>query len=532
MQTEADEFVISGGTIIDGTGAPRDRIDLLISHGIITDLLHPGIPTSDRPRIDVTGLVVCPGFIDVHSHADNAPFLSEPDLTKARQGVTTQITGNCGKSLAPEPSVPNAEFDDHQWRFFALREHRGPTVGQWFQALDDVGSIVNSAPLIGQGTLRSTVMGFADRPATGGERLAMADLLRDAMDRGAFGLSSGLIYPPGVYTSTDELSYLAAALPKGAIYTTHMRNESGALRQSVAEAISVGRAARVRVEVSHLKATGRANWGGVERALEDIDAARDSGVAIAQDVYPYSAASTTLTACLPPWANAGGSAAVLKRLGDPAECDRMRRDISGHATIVWDNLLEGAGFDGILVVTTKSGQYEGLTLAKIAEKLDVDPLDALFTVLIEEQLDASMVEFSISDADVCTVLSHPHTVIGSDGLAPGRGGRPHPRLFGTFPRVLGEFVARQGLLSLESAVARMTGTAARRFRIPQRGIIAPGMVADLVAFEPTTVGHPTDYLNPDQPPTGIAWVMIGGRTVVKDSNWTGARVGRRLVPAT
>ena len=282
------------------------------------------------------------------------------------------------------------------------------------------------------------------------------------------------------------------------------------------------------MQVSHLKAAGRSNWGQGGAALERLDRARRDGVAVTQDVYPYDRSSTMLTACLPPWFQEGGDAAILSRLEDPAVLARARADIEGPNA--GDSHVAGAGYDGILVSSTASHRFEAQTLAEIAGELGVEPFDALVHVLRAERLRVSMVTALMSEPDVETVLAHPLTMIGTDGLPPGTGGRPHPRLFGTFPRVLGRYVRDRGVLSLPAAVAQMTALPAQVFGLADRGRIAEGAIADLVAFDPQRISDVCDYRNPVHRPAGIAWVMQAGRFAARDGRWLGKRLGSRLKP--
>jgi N-acyl-D-aspartate/D-glutamate deacylase len=318
-----------------------------------------------------------------------------------------------------------------------------------------------------------------------------------------------------------------ARLPDGCLYATHMRGEGGQLPASIAEALEIGRRSGKPVQISHLKSSGRPHWGGVPGALEQLAGARAAGVRVTQDAYPYTASSTMLTACLPPWCQEGGHGAVLDRLADPATRARLRAEMEAGATD-WDNHVAGAGWEGLLVSSTGSHRHEGQTLAEIAAELGVDPFDALVTVLREEQLQASMVAFTMCEDDLEAALRDPHTMIGSDGLPPGVGGKPHPRLFGTFPRLLGRYVRDRKVLDLGTAVHKMTGLPAATFGLADRGRIAPGLVADLVAFDPDTITDRGDYRDPVHPPAGIAWVMQAGQPVVEAGRWLGVRRGRRL----
>jgi N-acyl-D-aspartate/D-glutamate deacylase len=496
------------------------RRDLLVSDGRISALDPAG--DVDASVVDADGLIVAPGFIDVHSHADNAPLLATGDTSKILQGVTTEVVGNCGFSLAPVSELLTSSSQ----RLFPPLDWRWHSFAEFLATTDAAGYVTNYAPLVGHGALRLAVLGMADSSPDADSLAAMGRLLDESMDAGAFGMSTGLIYPPGVFSDTDELAALAGRMPAGRVYATHMRDEGGGLLTSVDEAVSIGRRSGRHVQVSHLKASGRPNWGGVEAALSRLDDARGDGVPVTQDVYPYDRSSTMLAVCLPSWFAEGGDAAMLERLSDPAALARARASIEND-----DGHVNGAGYDGILVSSTASHAYEGQTLTEIASSLGMSPFDALVHVLRTERLRVSMVLASMSETDVRTVLAHPSTMVGSDGLPPGVGGRPHPRLFGTFPRVLGRYVRDQRSLALPDAVAKMTALPAQVFGLPDRGRIAPGAVADLVAFDPRRIADVGDYRDPVHPPAGIAWVMQAGQFAVRDGQWLGRRLGQRLTPA-
>jgi N-acyl-D-aspartate/D-glutamate deacylase len=527
--TEPGRTVIRGAELADGSGGPLTRGDLLVSDGRITAVGPAGAyDLVDAEIVEADGLVVTPGFIDVHSHADNAPLQAEDDTSKILQGVTTEVVGNCGFSLAPVDPAAETMLAAFSQRIFPPLRWGWHSFAEFLTAADAGGYVTNYAPLVGHGILRLAVLGMADRRPDDGEQAAMGRLLDEALDAGAFGMSTGLIYPPGVFSATDELVALAKRLPAGRVYATHMRSEGAGLFDSIDEAVEIGRQAGCRVQVSHLKAAGRSNWGQGGAALERLDRARRDGVAVTQDVYPYDRSSTMLTACLPPWFQEGGDAAILIRLEDPAMLARARADVEGPNA--GDSHVAGAGYDGILVSSTASHRFEAQTLTEIADELGIEPFDALVHVLRAEQLRASMVTALMSEPDVETVMAHPMTMIGTDGLPPGTGGRPHPRLFGTFPRVLGHYARERGVLSLPAAVAQMTALPAQVFGLPDRGRIAEGAVADLVAFDPQRISDVCDYRNPVHRPAGIAWVMQAGQVAVRDGQWLGKRLGRRLMP--
>lgn len=510
--------LIRGGLVASGLDEPPGRRDVLVDGERIVAVEPPGrIPTGAGEAVDATGLVVAPGFIDVHSHADNAPLLEADDTTKILQGVTTEVVGNCGFSLAPVVPEHRSELAALCGRLFPDLDWRWSSFADLLGTLDAAGYVTNYVPLVGHGTLRLAVAGMADRPTTLDERARMGELLREATDAGAFGVSSGLIYPPAVFSDTEELVALARYLPEGRLYATHMRDEGAGLLASVDEAVTIGRAAGRRVQVSHLKAAGEPNWGGVPAALERLDAARAAGVPVAQDAYPYTASSTMLTTRLPAWAQEGGDAAVLERLADPATLHRLRDDC-------------GDGWDRVLVASTADHEFEGSTVEETAERLGVDPFDAFVEILRSERLRVSAVLFTMHEDDLVAALTDAHTMVGSDGLPPGVGGRPHPRLFGTFPRVLGRYVRERAVLELGTAVHKMTGLPAAAFGLADRGLVAPGKVADLVAFDAAEVTDVGDYRDPVHPPRGIAWVLQSGAPVVRDGRWLGVRRGRRLLP--
>jgi N-acyl-D-amino-acid deacylase len=524
------KIVIAGGSVIDGTGSPALQNDVYVLDGSIADVR----PASDDHRgwdvIDATGLTVSPGFIDVHSHADNAPFLESDDTSKILQGVTSEVVGNCGFSLAPvEPSRRGALWE-FLGRIIPPCPFAGSTFTDFLTATDRLGYVTNYAPLVGHSVLRIAAMGAQRRRPTSKELTAMRGLLEESLDAGAFGLSSGLIYAPGAFADTDELVALAECLRPNTLYTTHMRSEGDSLLEAVGEALEIGRRAGVRVQVSHHKAAGRRNWGKTRDSLELISAARKSGIDVHQDVYPYVAGSTVLAATLPPEALEGGDAATLRRLEDP-ETVRRLKDEAERDRPGFESLIQMAGYENIVIAGTASGAYEGESIRQIAARLDVGDFEALVRVLLEERLRATMVVFMMDDDDVERVLRDPHTAVGSDGLPPGFGGKPHPRTFGTFPRIIARYVRERRVLSLEEAIHRMTGLPARIFRIADRGTIAPGLSADLVAFDPKEISDDLDYRDPIREPRGIRWVLQGGNAVVRDGMYLGGRCGVRLKPA-
>ena len=519
----AAPLLIRGGRIADGAGAPLWDGEVLLERGMIAAVAPRGELSADGRRVlDAAGEVVAPGFIDAHSHADNGPLLAQDDTTKVLQGVTTEVVGNCGFSLAPVAAGRRGELGQLLERLFPPVDLEWGTAAELFEHLERRGAVTNWAPLVGHNTLRVAAAGTHDRPLSHEEWRAAERLLDEALEAGAFGLSSGLIYPPGVFAATDELIALARRMPAGRIYATHLRNEGPRLLESIDEAIEIGERAGCRVQISHLKAVGRRSWGRVGAALDRLDEARSAGLAAGQDAYPYEATSTMLTTVLPAWFQDGGPEAMLERLGDEVALARARVQLAADEDVVWE---------AITVASTASHAHEGLSLPQLAEQIGCDPFDACVRVLRDERLRVSMVRCAMSEADIDMVLAHPETMIGSDGLPPGVGGRPHPRLYGTFPRVLGRYVRERGVLALPEAIARMTSLPADGFGLARRGRIAVGNVADLVVFDPDTVADIGDYDDPIHPPAGIGTVIQAGHVVVDGGRWLGVRRGRRLSPA-
>lgn len=521
---------LRNASLIDGARGPARLVDIGINDGRIDWVMPAGTAPPEVDGIDVAGRTVTPGFIDVHSHADNAPFLAEDDTSKVVQGVTTEVVGNCGFSLAPLSEPHRALFQRYSRRLFPELPWGWSSVAEYFEAADQRGYVTNYVPLVGHHTLRIAALGMAHRDPSVDERAAMGRLVDEAVEAGVFGLSTGLIYPPGVFARPDEISDLVAGLPATAIYATHMRGESSQLMASIHEAIAVARASGRPLQVSHLKVAGRPNWGNMPAALEALDDARAEGLVVTHDVYPYTAGSTMLTATLPPWFQDGGDAEVLRRLEDPESLARLAEDLERDDG-TWENQVLGAGWEGIVVASSPSHTHDGKDIATIAEELDVSPLDALVEVLRSESLQVSMVVHSMQEPDLELAMRHPATMIGSDGLPPGTGGKPHPRAYGTFPRVLGRYVRERRTLGLEEAVHKMTGLPARTFGLHDRGVVAEGNVADLVVLEADVVVDTATYERPATPPRGIDLVLQAGQVVVRDGVYQGTRAGRRLVPA-
>nr|WP_246458089.1 amidohydrolase family protein [Saccharopolyspora gloriosae] len=511
--------LLTGARLVDGTGTAPREADVLITGSTITAVEPPGILPAHGAVEDLTGLTLAPGFIDAHSHADNAPLLTEDDTTKILQGVTTEVVGNCGFSLAPRSTAHAGTLGDFLRRLFPPTEFTWSNFQDLFARTDAAGYVTNHCPLVGHGSLRIAATGTSDRPADDTALHAMRAALEEGMSAGAFGLSSGLGYPPAMFASTRELAAVAEVLGGDGLYATHLRDEGAHLQDSIDEALRIGQVAG-RTQLSHLKAAGRDNWGAMAAALTRIARARHTGAEVLQDVYPYTASSTMLTALLPADFLGTDPDTLIARLSGKAGRAELRAELGGRDD--WDD---------ILVATTAGHQDEGRTLAELAAERATGPVDVLADLLVRERLRVAMIHFSMQDTDLRQALADEHTMIGSDGLPPGNGGKPHPRLHGTFPRVLGRYCRDLGLLSLPEAVRKMTSLPARAFRIPNRGLVAPGQVADLVAFDSATVRDVGGYRDPVHPPAGIRRVWLGGRLVVDRGRYLGGRNGRRLTPS-
>jgi N-acyl-D-amino-acid deacylase len=523
------DLLLRGGTVVDGTGRPGFRADVAVEGGRIVALGSLESAAAGEV-LDITGLAVCPGFIDMHSHSDTPLLVDGRGLSKVHQGVTTEVIGNCGSSPAPltDNSAPVVtQMHGTAGRAVAELPWDWRRFGDFLGRLEGGGIGLNVIGLAGHSTLRAVSMGFDRRPPTDAELDRMKRLLAEAMDDGAWGISSGLIYPPSCYSDTDELVALAeVAAARGGLYFSHIRGEGAPLLRAVAEACEIGQRADLPVQIAHHKASGQPYWGRVRESLQLIDWANERGLDVAFDVYPYTAASSTLTSAIPAWALEGGVPRLLERLRDPATRARLAAEGPALAR-EYDKTYIG------LVRTEANKPLEGLSVAAIAERRGVAPADALFDLLIEENGSVSAIFFAMDEADVRRVLAHPRAMIGSDGRAlapdgPLGEGRPHPRYYGTFPRVLGHYARDEGLFSQEQAVYKMSGRPAERLGLRTKGRVAPGFDADLAVYDPATVIDRATFVEPHQFPGGIPHVIVNGVLAVRDGQHTGALAGRVL----
>jgi N-acyl-D-amino-acid deacylase len=540
------DILITNAQIVDGTGGAPTRGSIAIAGGKIAAV---GEVTGTATRtIDAKGRTVAPGFIDLHSHSDMPLVTDGNGQSKIRQGVTTEVIGESG-SVAPRrpPGKSGGE---------ALSERpggaaAGPRV-EWtdftgyFAAIEKGGISPNLLSYVGLGTVREMVIGEDDRKATAAEITAMQQMVSSLMDQGIFGVSTGLIYPPNAYANVDELTEVSkAAAAKGGLYASHLRYDGLKLREGIEEAIAIGERARMPVHVFHVKVTGQKNFGRMKEVIELVEAARARGVQVTADQYPYVASSTGLTATIPPWALDGGTDKLIARLKDTRERARIRKEME-NTNPAWESRYQSAGtWQNVQLAaigrtrgsaeagTSPNRKYEGLRVADAAKQAGKDPFDFVFDLLIEERASIGCVYFIIDEADLALAMKQPWVAVGSDGSAlatdgPLRAGVPHPRNFGTFPRVLGRYVRELKVLSLEEAIRKMTSLPASILKLADRGSIKQGQWADLVIFDPATVADRATFEDPFQYPVGIDTVLVNGTVVLDEGKHTNARPGKVL----
>ena len=525
--------LIRNGRVIDGSGAPGASLDVAID-GARVSSVHAQTEGDASRVVDAEGMVVCPGFIDIHSHSELALLANPRAESKIMQGVTSEIVGNCGSS--PAPLLGQAREETLRLASKLHIDIDWSSLDEYFARLSTCGISVNVATLTGAETLRRCVIGAGNVKAEANHLNRMNRLLADSMLQGAYGLSSGLIYAPGCYASTEELISLASTSASfGGIYASHIRGEGTTVIQAVEEAIRIGREARVRVQVSHHKVEGRSSWGRANETIQLIEAARKEGVDIAFDAHPYTASSTSFDTILPPWAREGGREEVKARLKDPTTRRRIKESIGKHTTEWEDNIAE-CGWDNTNVIgftLEANRRLENLSVAEIAGILGKTAADAAFDLLIEEDLQLDVVFHDILEADVEAVVRNPLASIGSDGSAESPTGpmgqyAVHPRAYGTFPRVIRRFALEKGLFSLEEAIRKMTSWPAERMGLKDRGVLASGFAADIVIFDPDTIRDTATFESPQSFPEGIRTVIVNGVITVDDGEHTGARAGQVL----
>jgi N-acyl-D-amino-acid deacylase len=533
MMTDSP-ILIRQARIIDGTGAPWWRGDVRVAGGRIAEV-GARLDNGGATVIEADGRYLAPGFIDTHAH-DDLIYLRQPDRPeKVSQGVTSVVVGNCSFGLFPQVPASAAHLRDHFGSLLGtVREGESfEDFDAYRRALEKPGIAINLLSLVGHAALRLAVLGWEQRPATEDEREAMAALLDTQLSQGAHGLSIGLVYPPSAWADTAELVRLAEVVASHqALLAAHVRSYEGGLISSVDEFLALLRAGGANGLLSHLQAAGRPYWGSVPTAIERLETARREGIDVSFDMYPYPAGSSTILQLLPPSAQAGGIEALLARLADDDERNKLRRAIeTGEAPndpgweskallIGWGNVrIGGVGEDALRAV-------EGQSLADIAESRGTTPFEAVVWLIQEDRGRTNIVMFQLDERDLRAALTHPLHMMGSDSL-PREGGKPHPRAFGSFPRYVGHCARDLGWLPIEEAVRHMTAVPAQRFGLQERGLVRPGMVADLVLFTDALTDCAT-FEEPTRLPKGITDVLVAGTFLLRDGMPTGARPGRVL----
>jgi N-acyl-D-amino-acid deacylase len=522
------ERVLKGGEVVDGTGSPPFRADVAIAHGLIA-AVGQGLQGADV--IDCGGVVVAPGFIDCHSHSDLRVFVEPLLPMKVRQGIALEVLGQDGMSVAPVQMQERAS-----WRRTLAGLLGDPDLAwDWSTVADFMARLAEAKPapdvayLAPHGALRQFVAGGDARRLSADELVTMQALLGSCLDAGACGLSVGLAYAPSVHATVEELVALGRVLRgRGRPLVAHIRNEGDRLEAALDEMVDVAERSGCAVHISHLKIAGRRNWSRLDDIVARLEAARSRGVRVTADQYPYTAASTWLQAILPPWAKEGGTERVVARLRERAVRERVRQELHGAGPFEWDNHWSWTGAEGILLADVPSGRHRewlGRSLADIASTSGQDPLDLALDLLVSEALQPAMIAFTQDEAVIERLLALPWVSVGTDGLL---GGRPHPRAYGTFPRVLGRYVRDRGALTLEAAIQKMTSQAASAFGLVDVGLVRPGLRANLTVLDPRTVADTADYAEPVRFPEGIPHVLVAGEPVVRGGEMTGARPGATI----
>jgi N-acyl-D-amino-acid deacylase len=526
------DLLIQQARVVDGSGAPPFVADVAIRGDTIAQV---GTITSPQARvmIDGAGLTLGPGFIDLHTHSDYTLLVNPLAESKVHQGVTTEVIGNCGTSPAPLGDEAHPIIRARMQQQYQL-DVSWRTLAGYLERLAGSGIAVNVVPIVGHGTIRSAVMGYAQRPPTTSELTHMQRLVAEAMTDGAFGLSTGLVYAPGCYAGADEIVALARVVEQaGGMYFSHIRGESDTVLEAAQEAITVGERAGVAVQISHLKTAGRENWEKTPALLRLLDQANARGLDVTGDMYPYTAGATSLGALLPPWVHEGGLAKLLPRLRDEQVRTRIRRDIE-QGVDGWWNPARAAGWSGVQLSRAQQHRsYQGMRLSDIAKLRQQGPLEAALDILLAEEGNAGVVLFMMGEDQVQTILQHGRVMIGSDaGATAPYGvlgqGHPHPRAYGTFPRILGTYVRERGVIALEEAIFRMTGLTAWRLGLSDRGLVRPGYKADLVMFDAQQIADQATYDMPHAYPMGIRWVLVNGQVILRDGERLPVLPGRVL----
>jgi N-acyl-D-amino-acid deacylase len=533
FQSPQFDLLIKNGRIVDGSGRAAYVADLGIKGDRIVSIGKLSQATATR-TVDAQGLVVAPGFIDMLGQSETYLLIDPRANSKVMMGVTTEITGE-GESIAPINERQIKEQEDFLKRFNLTIDWR--TLDEYFKRLEKQGSGVNLGTFVGATQVREYVIGYDDRPPTAPELDQMKKLVADAMRDGALGLSTSLQYVPARFAKTDELIELAkVAHQYGGIYATHQRSEANTIDASLDEVFEIAQKAQIPVEIWHLKTAYKKNWGRMPHVLARIKQARDRGLDVTADIYPYIAGSTSLSACLPPWAQEGGVDKMLARLRDPQTRQRLKKEISEDQT-EWENIYLGSGGpSGVLigsVVNRELNSLQGKRISEIAAEQKKDPLDTLFDLILADHGQTGAIYFMMSEADMRLAMQSPFVSFCTDSGSratdgPLAGSKSHPRGWGSYPRILGRYVRDEKLISLESAIHKMTGGPAARVGLRDRGLLKEGMFADITIFDPAKVIDKATFDSPNQYPAGIEYVLVNGKISVDKGQRTSALAGQVL----
>jgi len=527
------DIIIRNGRVVDGSGRPGVNADVAIKDDRIARIGNLRGAQAKR-EIDARGQVVAPGFIDMLGQSEQYVLIDPRAMSKVMMGVTTEITGE-GESIAPVNDRILKEQEDFNRKYKLTVDWR--TLDEYFNRLDRQGAGINLGTFVGATQVREYVIGYDNRPPTPAELAQMKQLVGDAMKDGALGVSTSLQYVPARFAKTDEIVELAkVAHQYGGIYITHQRSEANAIDESMKEVFEIARRANIPAEIWHFKTAYKKNWGRMPEMLRRIAAARRRGLKVSDDVYPYVAGSTSLSACLPPWTLEGGTDKMVARLHDAETRQRLKREISTDARD-WENIYLGSGGpSGILIgsVTNRElERWQGKRLSEIAAAQNKDPLEALLDFIIADHGQTSAIFFMMSEADMKAALKSPFVSICTDSGAratdgPLAGSKSHPRGWGSYPRILGRYVRDEKLMPLETAIHKMTGLSAAKVRLNQRGLLRPGYFADITIFDPKTVIDRATFEEPNQYPVGINYVIVNGQIEVDNGQRTAANAGRVL----
>ncbi|MCU1284637.1 MAG: N-acyl-D-amino-acid deacylase [Acidobacteriales bacterium] len=534
-QAPTYDVLIRNGRVVDGSGNPWTYADIGIIGDHIAFIGHAAPAVTAKRTIDAKGLIVAPGFIDMLGQSETNLLVDKQAVSKLTQGITTEITGE-GESISPQNARLVADAKDWTEHFHVNIDWH--SLDEYFRRLEKQGSGINLGTYVGATQLRRFVIGDDDRPPTAEELKTMQGMAEDAMQEGAMGVSTSLIYAPAFYAKTDELIALAKiASQYGGIYASHIRNEGDHEAEALDEAFRIAREANIAVEIFHLKSSGRDNWGKMRDVVAKIEQARTEGLDITADQYPYIASATSLGASIPPKFHDGGTDAFMARLKDPAQRAAIRTDLTGNDPNKFENMWRGVGGpEGVMVVSVLNPelkQYEGKTIAAIAQMQKKDPFDALMDFVLADHNNTGAVYFSMNEQDVRLAMQQPWVSVGTDygevnPTGPLGESKSHPRAYGSFTRILGKYVREEKVLTLENAIRKMTSLPAQRVKLEKRGMIRPDYYADITIFNPDTVLDVATFENPNRTSAGVEYVFVNGVLSLEHGKVTGQIGGRPL----